>query len=477
MKYPDLGQIEKLVAEKLVSKRPHPTLPLFIYNYTAAAQGLGISGWSDALCDCRGLILDDAGEIVAKPFKKFWNASQVLDKIPAELPILIQEKMDGSLGVVANWQQNRVVATRGSFESEQASWFSRWLPSDFLPTTEETWLFEIIFKSNRIVVDYGDWEGGVLLAILQNNNGSDFARDHINRANSWRFCRPKIYGILPEWATQNRAEGSLLAVQAGHEETMRSSVLARTESGTSSTAARLGEEESRTRERLFPRPLSRKEGHGERAERGSLPRLQSGVSSMRDGLRSPSRGEETIRDRAAYWGKDLGADLCGDPEVRPGLRELSQDTDVGQQAPDPASGTTEGLVLLYANGLRVKIKLEEYCRLHRLITQCSTRTIWELLRSGKETAELIERVPAEFGDWVKTQIRELTERHNGLLDWAHGKFQAAPQGVSRKEFAEYAKQQDEPSLLFALLDAKPIEDMCWKLCEPKWATPFRGEVE
>jgi len=48
---------------------------------------------------------------------------------------------------------------------------------------------------------------------------------------------------------------------------------------------------------------------------------------------------------------------------------------------------------------------------------------------------------------------------------------------TRKDFAMWAKQQDNPQLLFALLDGKDISDMCWKLVEPKCATPFRKESE
>jgi RNA ligase len=342
MIYPELGQIEQLVAEKLVSKRPHPTLPLFIYNYTAAAQDLGISGWSDALCDCRGLILDHQGEIIAKPFKKFWNYSQVLDRISASEDFTVWEKLDGSLGIVCWYGDDLVVATRGSFESDQALWARNHLKDVSLFEKGFTYLCEVIFPENRIVVDYGDRQDMPLLAVMD------------------------AYGI--EW---------------------------------------------------------------------------------------PDKFDAWPASKARRFD---------------GLTELDKLAEL-------ALPGEEGFVVRWASGFRAKIKFLEYCRLHKLITQCSTRTIWELLRSGKETAELIDRVPAEFGDWVKTQIRELTERHNGLLDWAHGKFHAAPQGVSRKDFAEYAKKQDQPGLLFAMLDAKPIEDMCWRIVEPRWVTPFRGEIE
>jgi hypothetical protein len=37
MIYPRFEEAQKLVADGLVSKRKHPTLPLYIYNYTPKA--------------------------------------------------------------------------------------------------------------------------------------------------------------------------------------------------------------------------------------------------------------------------------------------------------------------------------------------------------------------------------------------------------------------------------------------------------
>ena len=122
-----------------------------------------------------------------------------------------------------------------------------------------------------------------------------------------------------------------------------------------------------------------------------------------------------------------------------------------------------------------KDKLEEYKRIHWLITQCSSRTIWEMLRTGKSMEELLDRVPDDFKDWAKMQIASLQADYADHLLAAHRCFIASPWGVSRKEFAEYAKVQGHPALLFALLDCKPINDMIWKLIEPKWTTPFRSD--
>ena len=124
IRYPHFDELPALVESKVVSKRPHPKLPLFIYNYTVRAQETPRTQWTDAMCDCRGLILDHEGFIIGRPFRKFWNYEQVLDEIPPE-PFTVWEKLDGSLGIVCSYAGVRVVATRGSFEpfsSTSSSW-------------------------------------------------------------------------------------------------------------------------------------------------------------------------------------------------------------------------------------------------------------------------------------------------------------------------------------------------------------------
>ena len=67
----------------------------------------------------------------------------------------------------------------------------------------------------------------------------------------------------------------------------------------------------------------------------------------------------------------------------------------------------EGYVIKFKNGFRMKIKGDEYVRLHKILTNISNRDIWEYLKDNKPFDELLEKVPDEFNDWVKTTIRDL----------------------------------------------------------------------
>lgn len=57
---------------------------------------------------------------------------------------------------------------------------------------------------------------------------------------------------------------------------------------------------------------------------------------------------------------------------------------------------TEGFVIRFKNGYRIKIKGEEYCRMHRLISQCSPLTIWSMLMVKDDDRSMRENLPEEF---------------------------------------------------------------------------------
>ncbi|MEW2412785.1 RNA ligase [Streptomyces sp. NPDC046866] len=154
----------------LVSRKAHPELPLSLYTYTRTAQYEG--AWNRVTVRCRGLVADDAtGEVVALPLPKFFNVGEheagrpYAPALPDE-PFEVYEKVDGSLAVVFHYAGAWRVASKGSFISAQATWAQRRLDgrdtSALVPGV--TYLAEILYPQNRIVVDYGDRRDLVLLA-------------------------------------------------------------------------------------------------------------------------------------------------------------------------------------------------------------------------------------------------------------------------------------------------------------------------
>jgi RNA ligase len=176
-------EIEKFVESKHISKSKHDDFDLFIYNYTANTQYDWL--WNDATMSCRGLIVDSENNIVALPFKKFFSLKQLqqLDlKIPNET-FEVYEKMDGSLGILYKTDDGYKIATRGSFKSDQAIEATKILNEKYQNESfndDYTYLFEIIYPENRIVVNYGDKRDLILLAVIDKKTGKDVSLDDIS---------------------------------------------------------------------------------------------------------------------------------------------------------------------------------------------------------------------------------------------------------------------------------------------------------
>lgn len=164
------------------------------FNYTSAAQYE--RRWNFFERVCRGLIINSkTGEIVARPFDKFFNYGE-RGIFPAGHMVSVTEKMDGSLGILYR-DDGYKIATRGSFDSDQALWATNHLGNfdlDDLPD-ELTLLFEIIYPENRIVIDYGGAETLVLLAVRDRHTGEywPFFPDVYTLAQVYGFDIPEIH--------------------------------------------------------------------------------------------------------------------------------------------------------------------------------------------------------------------------------------------------------------------------------------------
>jgi len=165
-----LEKLNKYYEDGLLYKQVHPSLPLTIWNYTEKVQYENL--WDEVTLMCRGLVTDNEGDIVATPFHKFFNIEE--GKFTPTEEFEVYEKMDGSLGIVFWYQGQWVVATRGSFTSDQAikaREILRKYNTDIM-FRHLTFCFEIIYPENRIVLDYGDDEKLVLLGTF-NKDGKE----------------------------------------------------------------------------------------------------------------------------------------------------------------------------------------------------------------------------------------------------------------------------------------------------------------
>lgn len=169
----DLEKLYKLVDEGYLNTQKHPLADLHIFNYSQKAQYSGY--WDEYTIIARGLITDSQGNIIARPFKKFFNLEEHTEEIPEKI-IDITEKMDGSLGILFFIDEKPYLSTRGSFSSEQAIKGTEILHKKYSHINFDkntTYLFEIIYPENRIVVDYAGSEDLTLLAMIDTKSGVD----------------------------------------------------------------------------------------------------------------------------------------------------------------------------------------------------------------------------------------------------------------------------------------------------------------
>jgi T4 RnlA family RNA ligase len=324
--------LNKYRNEGLLYSQVHPTLPLTIWNYTEKVQYEGL--WDEVTLSCRGLVTDDRAVVYARPFKKFFNIEEGKHTPTSEFEVF--EKMDGSLGIMFKYNGEVICATRGSFASDQAVWMSKFAKEynyQDIIVDGFTYLFEIIYPENRIVVNYGDQERLVLLGIIKTESGEELPYDDIS-FDGWDIV--KKY----------------------------------------------------------------------------------------DGIRDYSELKSKIDNNA------------------------------------------EGFVVRFSNGDRMKIKGEEYLRLHKVMTNLSTTAVWGVISNGGSMDDLLKDVPDEFYSKIKDYEKSLIVRFNQLEEEYQNHFDSIRGLGIRKFFAQTALMFQHPSILFAMLDGKDVSPIIWKIIRP-----------
>jgi hypothetical protein len=380
-----LETLERYYNEGWLIKQTHPELPLTIWNYSQTTQYAG--KWDEVTLMARGLVTDnETGEIVGRPFKKFFNWEENRHTPTNEFEVY--NKMDGSLGILFYYERKLtyteryklwfncnyetgmeyceeivpnfddpyyaptpktkgewIFASRGSFTSEQAKAASKLFYKkygDVGMNIDTTYLFEFTAPWNRIVVDYSDGEQLTLLGGIRTNDGLEAPWYHLDSVS-------KLNAI----------------------------------------------------------PLVKK--------------------------------YDGITDYTTLKG------MIGDNE--------------------------EGFVIKFSNGDRMKIKGEEYLRLHRIMTGVSTTSIWEVMANGGNMEEVLKDVPDEFYDKIKEVVDELITQFNDINNKYYGYFNdimAEVVSTDRKAFAEKAKEYIHSSILFAHYNGKSVEPIIWKIVKPEW---------
>ncbi len=164
-----LEKFTPYLEKKLIRQVISPCKKLILFNYTDFCTYE--RAWDEVTLNARGTVYEIAtGKVVARAFPKFFNYGELSEEKQQDVQnsqdFGVFEKMDGSLGIIYYYDGSWRVNTRGSFTSDQAVKAKEMLDEkvgDFL-LEGFTYLVEIIYPENRIIVDYKDEEKLTFLA-------------------------------------------------------------------------------------------------------------------------------------------------------------------------------------------------------------------------------------------------------------------------------------------------------------------------
>lgn len=314
-------QWDESVAHGYVDVFYHPNGELRGFNYSKAAQHEG--HWDETTIAARGLIVNSNDEVVARPFSKFFNYGELSDDDMGELrgPVCVSDKLDGSLGIgYVDPQTGELnIATRGSFTSDQAQHatelYQQYYAGTWTPESNRTYMWEIIYPENRIVLDYGDTDDLMLVGKVNNTTGKSYPLSDVT-----------------EW---NGRKADVL------------------------------------------------EHH-----------------SLSDAVNAPPREN------------------------------------------------AEGVVVHFPEtDARVKLKQDDYVRLHRVATNLTTKQIWRAERDGADMEAWVQDMPEEFSGAVRNEIRGMRAQRDQLKHDAHTTYNelvnTLPPGFTQKEFAQSVQRYDK----------------------------------
>lgn len=119
---------------------------------------------------------------------------------------------------------------------------------------------------------------------------------------------------------------------------------------------------------------------------------------------------------------------------------------------------------------RVKIKTEWFIKMHRLISDCTKRRVWELLKSDARVEELDipDELYGQMADWQDELLAKFIDKRTDIDCWAARVY---AQKWTKKEIAlsEEIPKEYKP-VIFNLLkgDKKRADEQIWDWLKPKY---------
>ena len=111
----------------------------------------------------------------------------------------------------------------------------------------------------------------------------------------------------------------------------------------------------------------------------------------------------------------------------------------------------EGYVMVFENGERLKIKFENYIKLHRLVSNLSVQNAFDWIKSGKPISEIVELIPDEYHSWYNSIVNKVNDEYNRITNSCH--FDYCDEWINcKRDFALKIKEHPYKTLLFKMYD-------------------------
>jgi RNA ligase len=152
----------------------------------------------------------------------------------------------------------------------------------------------------------------------------------------------------------------------------------------------------------------------------------------------------------------------------------------------------EGFVLKFPDGTRIKVKGEEYVRLHKIMTNFSNLDIWDCLRNGTDYRKLMVDIPDEYDEWVRRIEEELVSNYMFIESVIKSEHSLVTKRMTRprpseeeyldrnskvvkeynREFYELVKDSPIKHYLFSANNGSDYSQEIWKQIRPEYQKPF-----
>lgn len=158
---------------------------------------------------------------------------------------------------------------------------------------------------------------------------------------------------------------------------------------------------------------------------------------------------------------------------------------------------SEGYVAHYpTSGVRVKIKGDEYCKIHKIVTRLSARALWEMYvpfaaklpETDKNIEEICNWIPNEYANWVRKTVTDLKHSAaDAYLRTIDARYEVWPLNVTcdrieRRRVVEKLQNSsynDIFSEVMALIDnnCNKVWNIIWNKLKPVYAVPLLQDGE